>query len=333
MRTYEKCLSCFERQASDCCAISRLDTVQTSRVLNAVRRTIASFSRLRSPVEMAVQIHKTVRAVSGIQDPYDHIKEQTTRACKRALPDVAKLIERSSHPVETAVMLAVAGNMLDFGVYSPVRMGEADILRTVAATLAAPLLGNTVEEFMALVYNSSRVLYIGDNAGECFFDRILLDFIPSERVTYIVRGGPVLNDATVADAQAAGIDEVCRIIDTGDNAPGILPGRCSGEFREAFMHADMIIAKGQGNYESLSDCNNKTRVFLTKVKCDPIAEDIGEPVGSNVLRIRTGGPRIGEEEKDSGDWLRSRQASTQDDSVRGHSVLHGEPFGPAATRR
>ena len=148
-----------------------------------------------------------------------------------------------------------------------------------------PIPWSSVKEFYNTVMAANKILYIGDNAGECFFDSLLLDYLPLEKIKFVVRGAPIINDATMEDALAAGINKKCPVITTGDNAPGILLDRCSVEFREAFEKSDLIISKGQGNYESLSDYDDKTIIFLTKVKCDVIATDIGFPLGSNVLKI------------------------------------------------
>ena len=161
----------------------------------------------------------------------------------------------------------------------------------IEQVLAQPLTGGTIEQFERLIHRSEHILYIADNAGECFFDVPLLDVLPTGKVTYAVRGGPVLNDATLEDAHAAGIPDRCTVIDTGDHAPGILLDRCSPAFLRAFKDSDLIISKGQGNYESMSDMTEKTIVFLTKVKCEMIAQDIGHRLGSNVIKIHTRAPR------------------------------------------
>jgi uncharacterized protein with ATP-grasp and redox domains len=287
MKTYDECLSCFERQASDACALCNMTPHKTDAVIDAVRAKTASFSRSRSPVEMAVDIHELVNAASGNDDPYAAIKQASNRACADAMPVLAEYATSSTHAFETAVKLAIAGNLIDFGAYRPVTLSEGHILRTVQETLEQPLSGDSIDDLAALVENAQNILFVGDNAGECFLDTFLLDQMPCERVTYAVRGRPVLNDATIADAEAAGVHERCRVIDTGDGTPGVILDRCSRAFLAAFDEADLVIAKGQGNYESLSEVPDKTRAFLTKVKCPVIARDIGHPVGSNVIQIMT----------------------------------------------
>ena len=234
---------------------------------------------------MAVEIHKLVHIATGNGDPYAAIKHASNRACRDAMETLSTYITDTNNPFETAVKLAIAGNLIDFGAYKPVTLSEGHILQTVQETMEQPLSGNTVSELALLIEKAQNILFIGDNAGECFLDTFLLDHMPCERVTYAVRGRPILNDATLADAQEAGVHKRCRVIDTGDGTPGVIIERSSPDFQNTYHNADLVIAKGQGNYESLSDTPGTKRVFLTKVKCPVIARDIGYPLGSNVILI------------------------------------------------
>jgi len=285
MRTYDECFPCLERQASDACGLCAMDAEQTAGVVESVGARLRSFPRSHSPVEMAVEIHELVRAAARQRDPYAAIKKQSNHACRESMNVFSESMAWSLDPFETATKLAIAGNVIDFGVYSPDNLSRRDVIRSAQSTIGEALAGEPLAEFKSLTDRANRILYIGDNAGECFLDTFLLDQLPLDKLTYAVRGGPVLNDATIEDARAAGIHERCRIVDTGDNTPGVLLDRCSAEFRQVFNGADLVIAKGQGNYESLGETDAKTCVFLTKVKCPVIAEDIGYPAGSNVIGI------------------------------------------------
>ena len=290
MITYDDCLPCLERQATEACDLADLDQSRAHDVLDAVRAKLASFSRARSPVEMAVDIHALVHDASGNADPYAAIKTASNRACRESMTELSTYITASTDPFQTAVQLAIAGNLIDFGAFKPVTLSEGHILRSVHENMQQPLSGDSVETLRDLIDHAANILFVGDNAGECFLDTFLLDQMPCERVTYAVRGFPVLNDATLADAKEAGIHDRCRLIDTGDGTPGVILDRCSTQFLTAFDRADLVIAKGQGNYESLSETPGKTCVFLTKVKCPVIARDIGYPLGSNVIKSTTSRP-------------------------------------------
>ncbi len=279
------------------CAMSKLGKKQTEAVLLAVQSKIAAFPREYPPIRMAIDIHDLVRSKSGMTDPYAEIKKAANAVCRECLPMLMNHTAWSLNPLKTATQLAIAGNIIDCGAYGLRELSRQILTDVIHDVLVQPLHGSSIKEFNDLINNAKQILYIGDNAGECFFDLPLLDFIPSDKLTYAVRGGPVLNDATIKDAHAAGIQDRCRLIDTGDNAPGILLDRCSDNFRHAFQTSDLIISKGQGNYESLSEITAKTIVFLTKVKCATIAEDIGYPLDSNVLKIPWSIAGTGRQEK------------------------------------
>lgn len=288
MKTYSDCISCFERQVRDVCDAASLGTEKSSEVMDSVRNRIQSFSMDRMPIEMAVEIHDLVREASGENDLYRKQKMQANRAAGACVPIFTRMMACSMNSLSTAVKLAIAGNIIDCGAYGMRMVSIEQLSEVIHDSVAQALCGSTIDEFKQLIRNAERILYIGDNAGECFFDVPLLKLLPADRLTYAVRGGPILNDATKEDARAAGIDRICSLVDTGDNAPGVLLERCSEEFRRIFDQSDLIISKGQGNYESLSGLTHKTIVFLTKVKCDVIAGDIGYELNSSVMKIKEG---------------------------------------------
>jgi uncharacterized protein with ATP-grasp and redox domains len=150
--------------------------------------------------------------------------------------------------------------------------------------LAAPVDPDAAAALRRAVAGADRILYLCDNAGEIVFDRLLIEVLPSEKITAVVRGTPVINDATLEDARATGLTEVVRVMDNGSDAPGTLLETCSPAFRDCFAAADLIIAKGQGNFETLSETRGKRIFFLLKVKCPLIARDIGEPTGRLVVK-------------------------------------------------
>jgi uncharacterized protein with ATP-grasp and redox domains len=132
------------------------------------------------------------------------------------------------------------------------------------------------------LHESPAILYLADNAGETVFDRVLIEHL-DRPVTYVVKAAPIINDATFEDAVAAGIDRIAEIIDNGSNAPGTLLDQCSEAFLESFHQAELIIAKGQANYESLSR-EPAPIFFLLQAKCRVIARDLGVATGDIILR-------------------------------------------------
>ena len=160
------------------------------------------------------------------------------------------------------------------------------------APLKSPILSTRCIHFQSLPWinlhplltnaGAQSILYLADNAGEIAFDRLLVEQIPTERVTVAVRGHPVINDATLHDAQAVGLDRIVEVVENGSDAPGTILKDCSADFRRRFAEADLIIAKGQGNFESLYDAPGNL-LFLFKVKCSVVAGHVRQPIGMQVL--------------------------------------------------
>lgn len=165
------------------------------------------------------------------------------------------------------------------------KLTEAEVYAAFEQALSKPLVGDT-EAFRQAVAKATAILYLADNAGEIACDRLLIQQLLPVRVTLVVRGGAVINDATRVDAEAARLHELVEVIENGSDAPGTLLSDCSEDFRKRFAEADLIIAKGQGNFETLSDAEANI-FFLFKVKCPVIAAHVGLPVGTHVLtRLR-----------------------------------------------
>jgi len=177
------------------------------------------------------------------------------------------------------VRLAIAGNIIDLGAKSGLTEDEAR--QTAATALEQPLIG-ALAELREAVSRARRILYLCDNAGEIVFDRVLIGQLPRGAVTVAVRGHAVINDATREDAEAAGLSELAEVIDNGSAMPGTVLADCSPEFRRRFAEADLVIAKGQGNCESLH-AERAPLFCLFRVKCAIVATHCGHPVGSHVV--------------------------------------------------
>jgi uncharacterized protein with ATP-grasp and redox domains len=177
--------------------------------------------------------------------------------------------------------LSIAGNIIDSGVNAAIR--GSDVLRSIDRAMETDLDMRAVDRLRSAINGSTDILYLGDNAGEIVFDRLFIECMPYENVTYVVRGAPVINDVTHTDAQEVNMCDLVTVIDNGSDAPGTILEDCSQQFRERFSSADVIIAKGQGNYETLSDVN-KNIFFLFQAKCPVIARDAGCQVGSFVVK-------------------------------------------------
>lgn len=139
-------------------------------------------------------------------------------------------------------------------------------------------------ELKEALSTAKTVLYLGDNAGEIVLDKLFIETLMHPNLYFAVRGAPVINDATLDDAQYVGIDAVADVISNGYDAPSTIVDRCSPQFQELFNKADVIISKGQGNLEGLLEKTDKQVYFLLMVKCDVIAEALGVKKGDFVVR-------------------------------------------------
>jgi uncharacterized protein with ATP-grasp and redox domains len=291
MRTTLDCLPCFVRQALEAARFAATDEgLQFEIMRESLAMLAAELETGQSPPQIGQRIHRLVRRLTDDGDPYAQLKRSSNSAALAALPRLRALMAHADDPLAAAVHLAISANVLDAGMNAaavsdalsdgPSQDGDG-VAQALQLGLAEPLHGD-VSELRAAVTNASSILFLADNCGEIVVDRLLIEQLPNDRLTIAVRGAPVLNDATLADAVTAGLDSLAPVIENGSDAPGTLLPDCSPHFREMFHRADLVIAKGQGNYETLSD----TRAgifFLFKVKCPLVAHHSGLPLQAHAL--------------------------------------------------
>jgi len=281
MKTFLDCIPCFVRQALDSAKLATDDEQIHEQVVREALRLAADLDMSQSPPAIGQKIHRLIRRLIGDNDPYQRIKEQFNNLALKLYPELEERITESEDPFATAVRLAIAGNIIDFGVKTS--LTESDVEKTIEQSLLNHLDDNRIQGFKEAVTQAEKILYLADNAGEIVFDRLLIEQLPVKRVTVVVKGKPVINDATMEDAVTAGLDKIVEVIDNGSDAPGTILESCSQSFRDRFDKADLIIAKGQGNYETLSDID-KNIFFVLKAKCPVIARDLGCEVGEMILQ-------------------------------------------------
>ena len=276
MKTYLDCIPCFMEQALRAGRISGMDETEIKKILDGVGCMIKDLPPESSPPATGDLIYGKIREVSGILDPYKEIKKETINEALSLYPELKKTVEQSEDRLLTAVRIAIAGNVIDFGVNHKFNIAE-----DVQTILNQDFGIFHYKEFRMGLENAESVLYLGDNSGESVFDRLLIEEL-AKPVIYVVRDVPVINDVTMKDAIDSGLDEVAELISSGSSAPAIIPDRCSREFLARFDKAQMIISKGQGNYEGLSGLD-KPIFFLLKAKCHVLADDLGVNKGDIVL--------------------------------------------------
>ena len=282
MQTTLDCMACFVRQALDAARMVTDNNEDTERVLRDVLWEMSQMSMHQSPVVMAQRVHRLVRQLGGDVDPYRELKDRCNLMALEFHPQLKDRVLESDTPLEMALRLAIAGNAIDVCVGAGVDIQREDLNETIRHALGAPFSGN-IDSLEKAISRAKTILYLADNAGEIVFDQPLIELMSPARVTVAVRGEPVLNDATMFDAESTGLTELVEVIDNGSDAPGTLLDDCSEAFRRRFDEADVVIAKGQGNYESLNDAYREVFLVL-KAKCPVIAAQLGCPVSSLVVK-------------------------------------------------
>jgi uncharacterized protein with ATP-grasp and redox domains len=284
MRTYLDCLPCFLRQALETARRVTGDVEVHRGVLHRVASVIPDLPLGATPIELGREIHRVVRETTGVDDPYREVKRRDNDRVAACLPELRRAIASSQDRLLTALKLAAAGNAIDLAMAACV-----DLRGAIKGALED---GGEMTEYPLFLKQLDRgedVLYLGDNAGEIVFDRLVVEQLVErgKRVTFAVRGRPILNDATVEDARYVGMDDLAEVLASGSDGPGTALSLCVPEFLDRFGHATVILSKGQGNFEGLSH-EDAPLFFLLKVKCPVVAAELEMDIGTITLRSSGG---------------------------------------------
>jgi uncharacterized protein with ATP-grasp and redox domains len=277
MKTYLDCIPCFINQALRAGRIATNDEQKIKKVLDEVGMLINTIPMEHTPPETGAIIYKKISEITGNADPYREIKDKNISQALSLYPELKKKVAKSNDRLLTALRLAVAGNIIDLGVGK-----EFNIRDDVEKTLHQKFAICDYELFKQELKKAKTILYIGDNSGEAVFDKILIEEL-GKPVTFVVREIPIINDITIKEAKLIGIDKIAKVISSGTTAPGTILDMCNDDFLQFFVNADMIISKGQGNYEGLSGTDVPI-FFILKAKCSVIADNIGVQENDIVLK-------------------------------------------------
>lgn len=285
MKVYLDCFPCFLRQALEAARMAGNDERVHRKVLNAVMYRLMDLGLDVTPPKVGQAVHRTIREFTCNDDPYREIKARYNKIALDMLPRLKAIVRQAEDPLLIASKIAIAGNIIDFAALS----GEVDLDRVLSETLHADFALDDYAAFREAILRATRIVYLGDNAGEIAFDGVLVEEMlrmGKAKIAFVVRGKPVINDATLEDAKFVGLDRLVEVISNGSDAPATVLSECTPEMIDAYRSADLVVAKGQGNYESLSEETGRL-FFLLKVKCPVIARDLGVRVGGTILK-RTG---------------------------------------------
>ncbi len=276
MLTALECLPCFLRQALYAARLSTPDVHLQRQILHKVARLLPELDLGSTPPENSILVYETIARLSACPDPFLDLKRTSNQRARELLPRLRAIVAEASDPMRVAIRLAMAGNVIDYGAHQ-----DFDLNQAVDDCLVREPAINHYHLLQEDLRTARTALYLGDNCGELVFDGLVLERLKQE-VTLAVKQRPIINDALVADALSCGLNRLAKVIDNGLACPGTPVPRCSPEFQKAFAAADLIIVKGQGNFETLSE-TRAPLYFLLMVKCQVVAEHItaltGLPAG------------------------------------------------------
>lgn len=232
---------------------------------------LLSANRETANPKLATEIHRIARLHLGNTDLYAEEKLKSNDMLLKKYSYWEAIVSQSGNPFFTAVKLSVIGNIIDYGAHSV----NGSISDQIESFFRKDLKVDMTAELQNGISKAASVLYLGDNCGEIVFDKLLIETMKHPNVTFVVRGKPVINDVTPEDADQVGMDKVCRVISNGADAPSTLLDLSSDEFMEEYNNADLIISKGQGNFEGLMESGHPNIFFLLIAKCNPIAGLLG----------------------------------------------------------
>lgn len=289
MKTYLDCIPCFFRQALEAARMAGADEKTQKIILDEIAKAIPDIQLSSTPPEMGKTIHDLVKKITGEEDPYKEIKKKANKQALKMYPELKTKVELAQDRLLMATELAIAGNIIDYGTKNSLDVDSEleKILRKEKEAIKheKESLFN-FRNFEESVRKAKNIMYLADNVGETVFDLLLIEELkridPEKKIIYAVREKPIINDVLKEDAIVSGIDKVAEIVSSGSDIPGTILTKCSKDFRKNLEKADIVISKGQGNFESFTDAN-KPVYYLFMAKCPMVAKNVGCKVGDIIL--------------------------------------------------
>ncbi|MBO8173621.1 MAG: DUF89 domain-containing protein [Thermococcus sp.] len=282
MKVHYECLACQINQCQKIVELSTNDLEKRKKAMIFSAMLFAKYFNEKSiPAIVGSDIFLELYEYLGVDDPFREYKDKSNKLAQKVVEDLKRKVKID---LKTALKLAIAGNVIDFAVgYEPEKI-EEDIL----GMLKEELYIDESEKMFGMLRKAKILLYLTDNCGEIYFDKLFLEKIKEEfpELGIYIAGkeGAIINDATVKELEEANLDEVGKVISTGTRIVGVPIDKVSKKFLEIFNKADVIIAKGQGNFETLSELRDKRVFFLLKAKCKPVARELNVPQGAMLCK-------------------------------------------------
>lgn len=279
MKTYQACIPCIMNLMESTLGKANMDSPSRQAILNKFREDWVKTDMTLPPAQTAGLVYQKVLQVTNQDDLFKTHKASSIQEALKLFPLLKILTEGALDPLDAAIRISALGNILDAA-----NPNSYDIDEEISLLFDDKLWGNSLEFFREKLSNADSLLFLADNAGETVFDKVLIESLDVP-VVYAVKSAPAFDDALLIDAIQAGIDKVARLIESGTPYPGTYLPSCTPEFQELFSSAPLVLAKGQANFETLSD-TQRDIFFLLKVKCDVISNEIGYPTGSLTLKYK-----------------------------------------------
>ncbi len=295
MIAYPACVPCLVNQGLNAVRKLNLGPEKEREIAMRAVKFLSQFDTLdRSPAYYAYFIQKIVKEIAGTEDPFKEQKEIANRKALELLPKVEEIV-KAEEELEKAVRISALGNYIDFAI-----RGELEIEKDIISLADASFAVWDYDRLKERLQKAKSVFIIGDNAGEIVFDKPLVKVLKGMgmEVVYGVKGKPILNDATLEDAEKVSMTKLCKVVDNGSDKVGTWLEECSEEFLDHFYRSDVVISKGQANFETLSSADRDV-FFLLVAKCDPIAKETGGEVRRFILRFKEQGAEDGTVAEDS----------------------------------
>lgn len=276
MKAASDCYQCLRQLVYQAAELATSEApLRAKAVEEGLKILEQNFSDDEMPIAIATKIHNAVKEITGNPDPYRGMKDEEIRISRElchgltATQDFRRLLE-----------LSVLGNSMDYF------RGADSIKRELGRAVKFAIDGSN--RFKEKLSPGSKVLYLADNAGEVFFDLPLIKWMGQKaEVTYVVKESPAADDITLDDLKRAGLDrELGKVITTGTATPGVILALASEEFKKELKSADLVLAKGMGYYEALSELPSEGKIlFCLIAKCKPVADSLGVPLNSYVAML------------------------------------------------
>lgn len=284
MNIDEACVACIINQSVKVAeAINATPSLKKS-LTSTVEDMSREFSFKNNPPEIAADVYEKMALIANKADLYDEVKKHSTQKALSFVPFLKEKLFNSDNRLLTATKIAVAGNVIDLAAAV-----EFDLEEELTNIFETNFSHNDFDKLEEKLSNAVKVVVLGDNVGEHIFDYMFIETLkelyPNASYYYFVRGNAIINDVTMKEAQEAGFDELCSLVDSGVNTPGFTYLRATLEAQKLFDSADLVISKGMGNYECLSPSHRENICFLLKVKCGVVANSLGRDVGDIVCKI------------------------------------------------